>query len=415
MSASVFETFKAKRKNLRLKASIFLYNLHFRRILPKIAGHKPLRVMFYVNNLSMWKNDKLLMLLKNDDRFEPIVVSFLYPFDSEKLKNRYEEELFSHFNEMGVIYYSGFDFSRNNRFPVSKFKPDLLFYPQPYYNYLRFLPRNVLLAYIPYGFSIEDSPIFHNSLFQNVCWKLFATSSLQKEQKEKYNYNHGSNVVVAGDPLADYFFDGHTPSDDNWPVKDPKIKRIIWAPHHSILPDDWLNYSIFLEIADEMLETAKKYSDKVQFVFKPHPMLKEKLYKHESWGIERTDAYYDSWKTMPNCNVADGNYVDLFMTSDAMIHNCSAFTAEYLYVNKPVMYTTDKEKIESFNSFADSCFQVHYHGASISDIESFIENVISGNDPLMQERTLLIKEQLLPKGSGTVAGNIYKELCKLFE
>ena len=144
-----------------------------------------------------------------------------------------------------------------------------------------------------------------------------------------------------------------------------------------------------------MLETARKYKDKVQFVFKPHPMLKDKLYKNESWGPEKTDAYYDAWNTMPNTRLADGNYVDLFITSDAMIHDCSAFTAEYLYVNKPVMYVTEKERIESFNSFANECFQVHYHGSSIRDIETFIDNVINGKDPLLKERTALVKEKLL--------------------
>ena len=234
-------------------------------------------------------------------------------------------------------------------------------------------------------------------------------------ETKKYNINHGVNVVVSGDPLADYFFDGHTPSSDSWPINNPQIKRIIWAPHHSITPQDWLNYSNFLEIADDMLNLAKEYNDKAQFVFKPHPMLKDKLYKLDSWGVEKTDSYFDAWKSLPNCNSAEGNYVDLFMSSDAMIHDCSAFTAEYLYVNKPVMYLTKEERMESFNQFANECFKVHYHGSSISDIKNFIDNVIKGIDPLADERTKLIKEQLRPKGNETVAGTIYKELCKIFE
>ena len=79
------------------------------------------------------------------------------------------------------------------------------------------------------------------------------------------------------------------------------------------------------------------------------------------------------------------------------------------------MYVTEKERIESFNSFANECFQVHYHGSSIRDIETFIDNVINGKDPLLKERTALVKEKLLPKGDETTAGNIYKELCKIFE
>lgn len=404
-----------KKERLRLTLSILLYNRHLKRVLPRILEHRPVRIMFYVNNLSMWKSDKLLMLLKNDSNFEPFIVSYIYPTDSPKRKDECEKNIARHFGSLGVEVSSGFNYTRNKRYPVRTFHPDILFYPQPYRNSLMEIPRNVLLSYIPYCFEMEDSRRFYNTLYQNICWKIFVASPLHKELKEKYNINHGINVVVAGNPLADYFFDGHTPTDEIWPVHDSKLKRIIWAPHHSILPDDTLDYSNFLKIADQMLETAKKYADRVQFVFKPHPMLREKLYKVDSWGINRTDSYYDTWKSLPNCNFADGNYVDLFMTSDALIHDCSSFTAEYLYVNKPVMYLTDKQRVEVFNTFADACFQVHYHGSKISEIESFVDNVIDGIDPMAEKRTKFINDQLIPKGNEPVASIIYNELHKILE
>lgn len=415
MLRSVLSACYKMKERLRLKLSILLYTRHLNRILPEIASRRPVRVMFYVNNLSMWKSDKLLMMLKNDDRFHPFIVSYIYPSDTTDHKNTLERQLFSHFSPMGIDIESGFDFRKNRLYPVSRFKADILFYPQPYRNKLREIPRNVLLSYIPYCFEMEDERHFYNTLYQNICWKIFVPTQLHKDLKTRYNYNGGTNVVVSGNPLADYFFDGHNPSTDSWPIDNPELKRIIWAPHHSILKDDILDYSNFLEIADEMLKTAQKYQGKAQFVFKPHPMLREKLYKLESWGIERTDKYYDAWKSLSNGNLAEGNYVDLFMTSDALIHDCSSFTAEYLYVNKPVMYLTRKEKIDVFNAFADACFQVHYHGCSLPDIESFIDNVIEGKDPMAAQRTEFINKHLIPEGDVSVAGNIYKELCKLFE
>jgi len=404
-----------KKERVRLTLSIFLYNRHLKKVLPRVSAHRPIRIMFYVNNLSMWKSDKLLMLLKNDSRFEPFIVSYIYPTDSTKRKEECEKSVAQHFSSLGVEVYSGFNYSKDKRYPESKFHPDILLYPQPYRNRLRDIPRNVLLSYIPYCYEMEDSRHFYNTLYQNICWKIFVPSALHKELKARYNINHGSNAVVVGNPLMDYFFDGHTPTDECWPIKDRKLKRIIWAPHHSILPDDMLDYSNFLTIADEMLETARKYADRVQFVFKPHPMLKEKLYKVDSWGVKRTDDYFNTWKSLPNCNFADGNYVDLFMTSDALIHDCSSFTAEYLYVNKPVMYLTAKERIEVFNTFADACFQVHYHGSTMQEIESFIDNVIDGIDPMAQTRSEFIKDQLIPKGNESVASNIYNEFCKILE
>ena len=406
--------YKFKEK-IRVRTTIFFYYPYLKLLIRIISRRRPVRVLFYVNNLSMWKSDKLIMLLKDDSRFEPMVASMLYTKDSVARRQELDKEISSHFSSMGISYSCGFDFSKDRLFPVSRFKADIIFYPQPYYNKLKEVSCKSLLSYIPYCFEMEKTTQAINSLYQNICWKYFVSTQFNKEAKSKSNYNHGVNLIVAGNPIADYFLDGHTPKCNIWPIDNPDLKRIIWAPHHSILPDDWLDYSNFLDIADQMLDLAKRYSDRIQIVFKPHPMLKEKLYRLESWGPEKTDRYYNTWRTMPNCSFADGSFVDLFMTSDAMIHDCSSFTVEYLYVNKPVLFLTRKESIGSFNEFADSCFRVHYHGASIQDIESFIDNIINGVDPLLDKRTRFISDTLMPSGKSSTAENIYMELCKIFD
>ncbi len=403
------------KERLKNKVIIFFYSRYMKRLTKKVSCHRPVRILFYVYNLPMWKSDRLLSLLLKDSRFEPIIVSYPKTSDSPASKRKLEIELSTHFGRLSANYMSGFDFEKNELYPVSKFNADIVFYPQPYKNKLKEMPRKVLLAYIPYCFEMDNMKRITNTLYQNLCWKYFVSTSLHKELKIRQNYNKGSNVVVTGYPLADDFYDGHTPSADMWPSANPDLKRIIWAPHHTIRPKEWLDYSNFLDIAEQMIEIATKYKDKVQFIFKPHPLLKEKLYNIPSWGVERTDAYYDRWLRMPNCNLAEGDYVDLFMTSDALIHDCSSFKAEYLYVNKPVMYFTMKERFDTFNSFAMECYKVHYHGSTIADMESFIDNVIDGVDPLYDKRTKFICDYIKPTGNTTVAENIYDELCKIFE
>jgi CDP-glycerol glycerophosphotransferase (TagB/SpsB family) len=99
-----------------------------------------------------------------------------------------------------------------------------------------------------------------------------------------------------------------------------------------------------------MIEMAKKYQDSVQFVFKPHPVLRSKLVV--LWGEEKTNAYYNTWDSLPNSTIHEDEYIDLFLTSDAMIHDSGSFTVEYLYVNKPVMRTvSDLPLNEQFNQF----------------------------------------------------------------
>ena len=390
-----------------------IYNKSIPKRVEEISTHQPIRVMFYVANVAMWKSDKLLDLLKEDNRFEPIIVSYLYDFDTFENKQTTETEVSSYFISKDVEYHCGFDFTKNSLIPANTFNADVLFYPQPYTDSFRQLPTRGLLSYIPYCFGMEDDMRFYNRLYHNVCWKMFAPTSLHKEIEKKYNRNKGSNVCVVGNPLSDYFYDGHEASSKDWKIQDSSLKRIIWAPHHSILPEDTLDYSNFLEIADKMLELAEKYSEKVQFVFKPHPRLRDKLNKLPEWGKERTDRYFNEWASRCNTNFANGNYVDLFLTSDALIHDCSSFTAEYLYTNKPVMFVTDREEIPGFNEFAKKCFAVHYKGSSMEEIEQFIKDVIDGSDVMRPKRSAFVNQYFKPQDGKTVAEKIYEELSAL--
>ena len=68
--------------------------------------------------------------------------------------------------------------------------------------------------------------------------------------------------------------------------------------------------------AADMVELAKKYQDSIQFAFKPHPVLKFRLIN--IWGEQKTEEYYKLWETMPNTQLETGDYIDLFLTSDAL-------------------------------------------------------------------------------------------------
>lgn len=145
------------------------------------------------------------------------------------------------------------------------------------------------------------------------------------------------------------------------------------APHFSISDGGCLNYSTFLSIAEEILDFVKTTSLPVQMAFKPHPLLKSQLYDYSSWGKEKTDWYYSEGEKQPNTQLEIGEYVDLFMTSDAMIHDCGSFTIEYHHTLKPVMYLINgKEHTGMMNSFAKEAYALHYKGADIQDIGTLL-------------------------------------------
>lgn len=409
--SSCMDKYWSIKKQKKLIREVDNYNSHLQEKIDDVSSKESIKVVFYVLNLGMWKSDKLFKLLLDNKHFSPVVVSYLFEKDSIEYNRNISIKLRNYFESKGFPYQDGFDFDTGKMIHIDSMNPDIVFYPQPYLDDMSALPYKALMAYVPYSFMMSEVAGLHNFLFQNICWKMFYPTEIHKQLEVKYTYNKGANVVVTGNPLADYFTELHDLDDSMWKQKDPSIKRIIWAPHHSIFPNDALDIATFMDIADGMLELTKKYEGKVQFVFKPHPRLEPKLHLALKWGNEKTTAYYNEWRNSPNCNLVDGNYVDLFLTSDALIHDCGTFSAEYLYVNKPVMFLSDKIYIERFNEFANACYKVHYHGSTLEEIESFIQMVLDGDDKMVNERTQFINTNLLPPEGTTVSGSIYKEIC----
>ena len=116
---------------------------------------------------------------------------------------------------------------------------------------------------------------------------------------------------------------------------------------------------------------------------------------------------------MSNGMLCESDYVDLFLTSDAMIHDSGSFLIEYVYVNKPVQrIIANPEARNDFNSIGKKCFDVHYLAQQESDVENFILNVINDVDPLKEKRALLLKDELMPPNGMLASENIYNYLCK---
>jgi CDP-glycerol glycerophosphotransferase (TagB/SpsB family) len=262
---------------------------------------------------------------------------------------------------------------------------------------------------------IGKEDVLVNNLYLNICQTVFSENEMIKSIESRVLINKGRNQIVVGYLNADHLIGEREEDSSLWKKSSKEIRKIIWAPHHSILEHDILNYSNFLNIADDMLQLARDYQDKVEFVFKPHPGLKPKLYDLDGWGKERTDNYYSEWASMPNTTLGEGSYEGLFRSSDAMIHDSSSFTVEYLYTGKPVMYMSKADHLDYMNSFGKVCYDMHYKGFSIDDVRSFIDNVvIGGKDIMMEKRESFVKNCLrMSNGCGRTADIIKNHIVDL--
>lgn len=385
----------------------------------ELKKKKKYKVAFFVVHASVWKLDEVYRLMDADDQFEPILVIIPYTIYGEKQMLKDMDLAYNLFQKKGYKVVKTYDQATESWLDIrQEIQPDIIFYTNPHEltkpEYYIFHFPDILSCYVQYSFHITHlHEMQYNQLFHNLIWKAFYETEIHRSFAQQYATNKGQNVAITGYAGTDVFLDTKRKRVDPWKIKDSGIKRIIWAPHHTIDDDkSFLSYSSFLSYADLMLELAKKYADKIQIAFKPHPILRPKLSDEKVWGQKRTDDYYHSWTLPPNTQLEESEYDDLFLTSDALIHDSASFMVEYLYLKKPVLYTLrDPQVTDRFNAFGKMAFEVHQHATNEHDIVSFIEtSVLQEKDPKENVRQVFFNKYLSPVNGQKASANIINEI-----
>ena len=387
----------------------------YRKLMPlrikHIRSKKVIKVLFVITEVGPWKTKELYKAMVKHKRFSPFIGI------SESCEVPDEKKELIHFLKNSGIPFVDLDKDTKNVFHA--ISPDIIFYQKPYdwvykpnIQYWNHLKSS--FCYVCYAFHSSDVswsvnlPLFDYSWQQYFENKLVASPYRLSLMNDK-----GKQAVVTGLPIQDQLMIPKEKFTDPWKKQDHPKKRIIYAPHHTICTEhlSGLALSSFLENGELILELMHKYEDKVQWAFKPHPLLYTKLIK--IWGQEKTDRYYDEWKNAENSQFEDGEYDALFKYSDAMIHDCSSFTIEYHYTKNPVMYLVRQQGLESsYNEFGQKAFDLHYKGHSKEQIEQFILNVINGIDPMKSEREHFYNKYLIPPHGKTACENIINAILE---
>lgn len=409
---------RAYRKSKRFyfwKLQQIAYKSALRRVQKK---NDPLNVLFINAQPSIWKYDSLFNLMLKDERFNPMVLVCPLEGRGEELMLSSLEESYAFFQKKGYPVQCAYSTADGSYLDIKELSPDILFYSTQYPHqlnrqYNQYTLRRYLKCFVNYAFVNVPGDWSSASAVHGLMWRYFSECESNKLLALSYNKREFQNIRVVGYPIYDEFQNTKGEATD-WKNPNPKFKRIIWAPHHTIEGQaGLLQFSTFLLYHDVMLQLAEKYKDKVQFVFKPHPLLKNNLYEHEAWGKERTDAYYAKWENGENTAFVNGAYMDLFKSSDAMIHDSGSFLVEYLYTRKPCMYLSNYDRAAQCNEVGKKALACYYIGKSFEDIEAFVERVLADEpDSLKGQRDLFYKEVLLPPNGKSVADNMLDEIIK---
>lgn len=259
--------------------------------------------------------------------------------------------------------------------------------------------HNVLSFFIGYGYVISKWGLKHilNAPSCNLCWRLYLETYVTASEASTQMKNRARNVKVFGYSKMDRL--------SRVEVKERKRKCIIIAPHHTVnMPE--LPLSNFMAYSNFFIELPKRYPE-IDFIFRPHPLLKVTLANESIWGKEKTDAYFETMSSYPNVVYQDGgDYFDTFVNSDGIIHDCGSFVAEYLFTGHPPCYLLKDETIPDnyCNKLMKECLKVHYRAFNITDVINYIENVIiQGNDSLATQRRDFFERELRVKYPDTTS------------
>ncbi len=372
-----------------------------RRIYKKLCDGSKINIVLIASRKQTWFFDELFILLSENQLFSVTVIVSPFVKSGKEEMIHYAMELSNELTEKQIPFLAGYDTADDKYIDLcDSIQPDIAifttnweYHAHPYFHMKHF--DKSLNYIVSYAMHVVDNKGVYASPANYLCYKEFLPDGRLIEVADKYRKTSKGNYAVTGSPKLDRYTQDIQVKKDPWKKDHKHYKRIIWAPHFSFEDTgDVYVVASFYEICDYMIELAREYSDRAEFVFKPHPLLRHELEKH--WSIEKIDSYYCEWDSMDNTQFFNGSYADLFLTSDAMIFDSISFIVEYLFTLKPALYTVCKNAKLTFNSFGMDAFDRHYHTKNIKeDIKRFIDNVIlNESDPLMDKRKEFVSQFL---------------------
>lgn len=392
--------------------------LHKKRI-ELIKKRGTANVLFVVSSLSIWKYDQIFQILINDKRFNVSVITYPFNSYSDEARRTSIDQLQEYFRKFPVALYNAYQDGFDIQGCLDSIDADIVFYPMPYegiygnaLEYSNYLDR--LICYVQYGIGTAKGGLYTNTPFHNQIWRIYVATALHKKIAENGSYNHGENATVTGEANTIHF--RNAKAKYSWKHDGEGVKKLIWAPHYSIAEGQAFHRVSFTWLSEFMLNLPNHYNGKLQLVFKPHPKLKTMLYENSDWGKERTDKYYEQWEIGENSSIEEGYYGDLFATCDGMIHDSCSFIGEFMYTEKPVLFTSrdiDSVRNNEMNEFGNACLDGHYHTSTTDGVTKFVDDVIfGGNDPLKEKREQFYNNVLTINDNLTTGERIYNNIKK---
>lgn len=397
-------------KSIRTKIKLHICTNNYNKKLSQLRNNKnrKIRVLFYVTENSKWGYQSLYEEFKKNDKFEPLVVVSLLDVvhkGKDKTRNNLEEN-YNFFKTRGMnVKYA---YKDHKYVDLKTFKPDIIFYDQPWGLPSLNRPTNVskfaLTCYCSYGFPMYNLETDYRENFHKLLFKFFTDSDINTKRYESYSKGNSKNCVAIGYPKLDEYHRTNLAINNIWRNED--AIKIIYAPHHAFGNSN-LNTATFKENGNFILELAKS-NPQTSWVFKPHPQFKLALLNNNIMSEKEIDNYYKEWEKV-GIIYDKGDYFGLFKNSNLMITDCCSFLGEYLPTTNPIIRLV-KENSKPLNDYGKEIVKGYYNVYDNSELEkTFNDLIFNKNDYKRPIRLQTIDKYFKPN----IAGAIVKYMSDL--
>lgn len=383
-------------ENLRVRQNLKYISKNKKIVLEKlkqkVKNNEKINVAFYIYDETKWKAQSVYDLMEESKIFVPHI--FVSKNCSSKTNFNYQtkEELkkvYDFFKNKNMRVSYAYDFEKDDyiAFEDMNIKPDIIFYCHPWYIYKTQGPvvcsKFSLTYYIPYFLATSVSPIEYYLRFHKYIETHFVPSVEVKNYYSLNMENKGKNLSAAGHPMLDYFY---LNKDKNFENKN----YVIYAPHWSVDENNNLEWGTFLWSGKYILEFAKKHPE-FNWIFKPHPCLKNYLNTRNIMNEKEINDYWKGWQETGKV-IESGDYLQMFMESTLMITDCGSFETEYFMSQKPLIHLK-RLSATPFNPAVEKMVSTSYEVTNINELKQALELIlIQKQDPNKEKRKQVLKQ-----------------------
>ena len=113
-------------------------------------------------------------------------------------------------------------------------------------------------------------------------------------------------------------------------------------------------------------------------MFKPHPTLKQMLQHPKIMTEPEIEAYWNDWDKL-GVACYDGNYVDLFLQSKAMITDCASFLTEYPCTGHSIIHLCSSNRKLKTMEPSKRLFSTFYQAHNEEEMWRWFDEVLIKN------------------------------------